>query len=283
MSSGARQIQLGRKLREIRNAVGLSLDGVAARLERSRATVGHWESGYSRISAQDLEGLFRLYDTSEEMQDQLRQLRRDSHKRGWWQSYKLPDYINPFLGFEYEAAEIFHFELGVVPGLLQTEEYAKAVHEAGRLELSDDELQGWVEARIQRQKRLESGGGLTLHAVIAEEALYRIVGSCDIMARQLEYLEEVSKRASVKLRILPYKNGAHVGMHGPIMVLRSSDPSHSDVAFSDTPLGGHIIDDPRDVSELSRLYSALESQALPLASSSKQLRNIAREHISSKE
>ncbi|MCA1191454.1 helix-turn-helix transcriptional regulator [Saccharopolyspora sp. 6V] len=275
MAGTARQVHLGRKLRELRDAAGLSLDEAAKHVERSRSTVGHWERAHSRVSAQDLAALLKLYGASEEMADQLQQLRRDSHQRGWWQSYKLPGYLEPFVGFEAEASEAFHFELGVIPGLLQTAEYARAVHEVGRLVLSEDELQRGIDVRLKRQERLQPGGGLTLHTVIAEEALRRTVGSREVMKEQLDQLLSAAGRPNVKLQLLPLDSGAHVASSGPITVLRFADPAHGDVAFSDTPLGGHVIDDLRDVAELSRLFSALQKQALPLRESKKLLSSIA--------
>ncbi|WP_184727809.1 helix-turn-helix domain-containing protein [Saccharopolyspora phatthalungensis] len=278
MAGTARQVHLGRKLRELRDSAGMSLDDVAATLERSRSTVGHWERGHSKVSAQDLSALLALYRAPDDLADQLQQLRRESGKRGWWQSYKLPTYMTPFIGFETDASEVFHFELGIVPGLLQTESYARAVHEAGRLVLTDAELQEWVDARLKRQERLEKGGGLTLHAVVAEEALSRIVGSPAVMSEQLRHLAQVSKKRSVNLQVLPFDAGAHVGAHGPITVLRFPDPGHGDVAFSDTPLGGHVIDDLRDVAELARLFSDLQAQALPAKESRSLLSSIQEAH-----
>ncbi|NHD17674.1 MULTISPECIES: helix-turn-helix transcriptional regulator [unclassified Actinopolyspora] len=279
MAGTARQVHLGRQLKSLRNDKGLSLDDVARHVERSRATVGHWERGYSRISAQDLAALLRLYEAPDEMSGHLQQLRRDSRQRGWWHSYKLPAYLEPFVGFEAEASEVFSYELGVVPGLLQTEDYARAIHEVGRLQLSEAELQGWVDVRLKRQERLyERPGGLTLHTVIAEEALRRVVGSRKIMVEQLARLEHDAKLPGVNLQVLPLDAGAHVGAHGPITVLRFADAGHSDVAFSDTPLGGHVIDDLRDVAELSRLFGELQAQALQREESGRLLRSIAEVH-----
>jgi transcriptional regulator with XRE-family HTH domain len=256
----------------------LSLDEAAAHLERSRATVGHWERGHSRVSAKDLGALLTLYNAPEEMAEQLQQLRRESGQRGWWQSYKLPSYLAPFVGFEAEASEIFHYELGVVPGLLQTEAYARAVHEVGRLALTDAELQNWVDVRLKRQERLNEGGGLALHVVIAEEALRRVVGSRAVMAEQLRHLVGIAKRPTVNLQVVPFEAGAHEGIHGPILLLRFQDPNQSDVAYSDTPLGGHVIDDIRDVAELARLFASLQARALPEDRSVSLLRSIAQEH-----
>lgn len=245
--------------------------------------MGHWERGHSRVSSKDLDALLAFYNAPEEMVEQLQQLRRDSGQRGWWHSYKLPPYLAPFVGFEAEASEIFHFELGLVPGLLQTEYYARAVHEVGRLKLSEPELQRWIDVRLKRQERLNDGGGLMLHAVVAEEALHRIVGSRAVMAEQLRHLAAVSKRPSVNLQVLPFEAGAHAGAVGPITVLRFEDASHSDVAFSDTPLGGHVIDDLRDVAELSRLFGTLQAQALSAKESKRLLGSIADAHAGSKE
>ncbi|GAA4887004.1 helix-turn-helix transcriptional regulator [Saccharopolyspora cebuensis] len=278
MAGTARQVHLGRKLKELRHAAGLSLEQVSEHVERSRSAVGHWERGFTRIGAQDLAAVLRLYETDEELTEQLQTLRRESGKRGWWHSYKLPPYMTPFIGFEAEASEVFHFELGIVPGLLQTESYARAVHESGRLVLSDEELREWVDARLKRQERLDKGGGLTLHAVIAEEAVRRVVGSPGVMAEQLEHLQRVCKKPSLKLQVLPFDAGAHVGAHGPITVLRFPDAGHGDVAFSDTPLGGHVIDDLRDVAELSRLFAELKAQALPERESVAMLSSIRDAH-----
>ncbi|WP_223839728.1 helix-turn-helix domain-containing protein [Saccharopolyspora pogona] len=280
MAGTARQIHLGRQLRQLRTEAGLSLDEAAAHLERSRATVGHWERGHSRVSSKDLDALLKLYRTPENVAEQLQQLRRESGQRGWWQSYKLPSYLAPFVGFEAEASEIFHFELGVVPGLLQTEEYARAIHEVGRLALTDAELQHWVDVRLKRQERLSESSGLTLHVVIAEEALRRVIGSRVVMANQLERIDKLTRRPNVRLQVLPFGAGAHEGLHGPILVLRFPDPGHCDVAFSDTPLGGHVIDDIRDVAELARLFASLQARALPENKSVELLRSIAQEQAS---
>ncbi|MER5390943.1 helix-turn-helix transcriptional regulator [Saccharopolyspora sp. NPDC002686] len=278
MAGTARQVHLGRQLRQLRTNAGLSLDEAAAHLERSRATVGHWERGHSRVSAKDLDALLEFYDAPEDLVEQLQQLRRESGQRGWWQSYKLPAYLAPFVGFEAEASEIFHYELGVVPGLLQTEAYARAVHEVGRLALTESELQNWVNVRLKRQERLDEGGGLALHVVIAEEALRRVVGSRAVMAEQLHHLADIGKRPTVNIQVLPFDSGAHEGIHGPILLLRFPDSAQSDVAYSDTVLGGHVIDDLRDVAELARLFASLQARALPEGNSSDLLRSIAHEH-----
>lgn len=114
--------------------------------------------------------------------------------------------------------------------------------------------------------------------MVAEEALHRVVRSREVMAEQLRYLVEVSHRPSVNLQVLPFDAGVHVGAHGPIMVLRFADPTHSDVAFSDTALGGSVIDDFRDVAELARLFGYVEAQSLPPGESRKLLSNIAGAH-----
>lgn len=280
MAGTARQIHLGRQLRQLRTEAGLSLDEAAAHLERSRATVGHWERGHSRVSAKDLEALLEFYKTPSDVVEQLHRLRRESGQRGWWQSYKLPLYLAPFVGFEAEASEIFHFELGVIPGLLQTENYARAIHEAGRLVLTEAELQQWVDVRLKRQERLNEGSGLALHVVIAEEALRRVIGSRTVMVDQLERLEEFAQRPNIRLQVLSFDAGSHEGIHGPILLLRFPDPGHCDVAFSDTPLGGHVIDDIRDVAELARLFASLQARALDEDDSAELLRSIALEHAS---
>jgi len=278
MAGTARQVHLGRQLRELRKAAGLSLKDAAARLGKSRASVGHWETGYYRPGQADLEALLELYGAVDEVAGHLLQLRKEAAHRGWWEGYKLPSYMSPFLGFEAEAAEKFHFELGVIPGLLQTADYAGAVSRVGRFRLPEEEHRSWVEARLRRQERLKPGGGLLLHTVVAEEALHRVVGSRAIMARQMEHLEKAATLSSVSFRVVPYEAGAHVAMVGPIIVLRFADGSADDVALAETPLGGHILDDVRDVAELTRLFAALQAQALPEEESLEVVRSIRDEH-----
>lgn len=256
----------------------LSIREAAEQLGRSRATVGHWETGHARPSQQDLLGLLDLYDADEEMSSQLLQLRKEANQRGWWQSYKLPDKFAPFVGFEEEAEEKFHFEEGLIPGMLQTEAYTRKIHEVGRLSLPEEQTQEWVEVRLKRQDRLKPGGKLTLHAVIAEEALWRVVGTRQVMAEQLSHLQKMSKLTSVNLRILPFDAGAHVGMLGSIIVLRFPDANQDDIGYSETPLGGHIVDDLRDVAELSRMFERIQIQALPESDSLDMLATIREDH-----
>lgn len=283
MAGTARQVHLGRELKKLRTARGLSLDDVAAHLERSRSTVGHWESGHSRVGPNDLKAVLELYEADEELREQLLKLRRESGQRGWWHSYKLPAHLAPFVGFEAEASEVFHFELGLVPGLLQTKAYIEEINKVGRQTLADEQLAEAVEVRLRRQDRLHQDNGFSLHAVVAEEALHRVVGSPAVMREQIEHLIQVSKLPSVNLQVLPLSAGAHVGVHGPITVLRFPDPGHGDIAYSDTPLGGNVIDDLRDVTELGRLFSALQAQALPAAKSVKYMGSILGAHGRSKE
>lgn len=114
--------------------------------------------------------------------------------------------------------------------------------------------------------------------MIAEEALHRRMLSDEQMSQQLTHLAGVAAWPNVSVQVLPLHAGAHVGMHGPFTVLRFADPTHADVAFRDDPLGGHLIDDPRDVPELKRLFSELQTQALPAKESSRLLSSLSEAH-----
>lgn len=207
-----------------------------------------------------LDRLLDVYEVDEKTRSRIQQLRADSHKTGWWTLHSLPEWFTPYVGFEADAVEAFNFETTFVPGLLQTRDYARVVHETTRTPLDPDTVEDQVEARIRRQSRLSQKDPLILQAVVAEEALIRPMGTDSIMVEQLQYLLDLSNRGNIHLRVLPISAGGSGVMQWGFMVLRFND--HADIAFVDTPLSGSVIDAPQQTAELARTFSHLQSFSL---------------------
>lgn len=276
MSSNARQIALGKLLRDLRKSAGVTVQQAAGHLECSIAKIGHWERGKYRTNRSELADLLELYAVDAETCERVDNLRREAAKNTheWWDPYDLPQWFSPFVGLEQEAIEVFTFELGLVPGLLQTGDYAREVHRAGRFTAVESQIESWVDLRLKRQERLYEGNPLVAQVVLAEEALHRVVGSRAVMREQVESLIEKSGRDNVVVRLLPLESGAHMSPQGSFAVLRF--PAHtSDIAFVDTPLSGRIVDNSRDTAELSRVFAALQHGALTVDQSLVRLRTLA--------
>lgn len=263
--SNARQITLGKLIRDLRKSAKVTVQQAATHLDCSVAKIGHWERGLYKTNRSELADLLGLYGVDDETRERAEKLRRDAaatqKDSDWWDPFDLPKWFSPFVGLEQEAIEVFTFELGIIPGLLQTRDYAREIHRAGRIMLGDQQVEDWVEARVKRQERLSDSDPLIMHVVIAEEALRRVVGDGSVMSGQLDALLEHAARDNVVLRVLPFEAGAHISPQGSFAVLRFP-ANTADMAFIDTPLSGRIVDNSRDTSELSRMFSELQHSAL---------------------
>lgn len=265
-------------LTKLRNEAGYTTTQAAEHLGCSESKIRHWETGRSGAKKIELEALLTFYGASTAVREQLEETRKDGAKRGWWASYRLPSWFAPYVGFETDATKVRNFELDLIPGLLQTEAYAREVHRVGRNSIDTAAIDKSVAARLERQRRLTTEPRLELRAVIAEEALRRAVGGPQIMREQLQHLVERAELPNVIVQVLPFSAGAHASPHGPFVVLSFDSPEDEDIGFTDTPLGGHVIDEPSDVTTLAHLFDEIRSVALPAPESTALLRNIATQY-----
>jgi hypothetical protein len=271
--STARRRQLGSWLSRLRVDAGCGIAEVADRLGCSGSKIRHIEAGRSRIKKTELDILLEHYDAADEIRNQAEKIRREAEQRGWWSSYRLPEWFTPYVEFESFAAGSDAFALDVIPGLLQTENYAYEMHRASRYTTHPQDIRRRVKARIVRQKRLADSEPLRLRAVVAESALYRQVGGAEVMREQIDHMLDRCQWANVVVQVLPYHVGAHASP-SPFVVLSFPDCDEGSVAFVDTPLGGHTIDDPNDVAALQYVFDELRAFALPELDSLNVLREI---------
>jgi Domain of unknown function (DUF5753) len=205
--------------------------------------------------------LLRLYGADEQQGAALEELRREGGKRGWWSTYRLPEWLRGYIGLEADAVTVRDFSLESVPGLLPTEAYARLLYDLAPT-LAPEEVDRHVAARLRRQARLDEPNPVTLSAVLSEAALSRTVGMGDIGAEQLRHIAVRCTLPNVTVRILPFKAGAHRSMSGSFTLLDFAPGVSAPIAYQVYAVGGHLVDDHDDVQALSNLHDELRDQAL---------------------
>lgn len=254
-----RRRQLGLALREVREQANLTMEALAERLDLSRSAIGAFESGRNLPSQPVLETILRECGALEKF-DVLNELRKDARKPGWWSTYRLPQWLKAYVGYENDALTAKTFSLELVPGLFQTEDYARRLHSLHPL--SAEEIERRVTARLQRQQRLTGPDPLTFAAVISEGSLHRLFAEPDMAVAQLRHLASGAQLSNVSLRVLPFTAGLHLSMSGSFTLLEFAPGVSSPIAYQEYAVGGHLVDDQDAVRELSRVYDRLQAQAL---------------------
>lgn len=243
----------------MRDTADLSRDQVAEMLGCSPTKVTYLESGRNVISKTELK-VFTQEIGAEDRLDALEELRQDANRRGWWSTARLPEWLAAYVGLEDDATSVRSFEIALIPGLLQTEQYARDLHTL-RGALPNKDVERRVRARMHRQRRLTGPDPLHLTAIICRSALHHCVHYPAGGVEQLQHLMERARLPNIEIRVLPF--GLHPGMSGAFSLLSFPDGLLPDAAWQEYAMGGHIIDDPTAVSSLSRLYDdELRDQAL---------------------
>lgn len=278
--SSAQLRRLGAELRRLREAADRTQADVGAAIGRTHTTLVNWERGKTKISKSDLVCLLAELRAPVDVRKGLEQLREESGRgAGQWVVYGLPDWLRPLVSFEEDAVAVTEFEPIIVPGLLQTEEYARAIHVAGPYTTAPADIDKWVAARVQRQRRLTDPDPLRLHAVISEAALRLEVGGRDVLTAQLEHLLEAAKEDNVTIQVLPYAQGAHPAMASNLTVLHFADPGGDPpLAYFDGPLGGYLVSDEGDVMTMVKMFDDLRGAAMTEAESLETLAAILEEY-----
>ncbi len=248
-----RRRQLMAELKRLREAAGLSQEAVAERLDWHHTKLMRIETGRTSPHPNDVRLMVEVYGlTDREQAAALVKLARDARQRGWWYSYRdvLLNRYDFFIGLESEAASIRDFELAMVPGLLQTEDYARALMRGDSPELRDEEVERRVEVRMARQRVLVRDDRPQIWAILDESVVRRVVGGPAVMHGQLERLIDAGQGRTT-IQVIPYEAGAHPGQVGPFIILGFAEPSESDVVYLET-VGGNLY---VDKSEETRLFA----------------------------
>ncbi len=261
------RLVLGGHLRRLREEAGITTERAALVIRGSHSKISRMEHGRVAFKERDISDLLTLYRVgSGDEREALLRLARESGTPGWWQGYSdiLPHWVEPYFGLEAAASFIREYELQFVPGLLQTESYARAVIRLGN-HTAEDEVIRRAEARIARQEILSRAHPPTLWAVMDESALRRTIGGPDIMKEQISHLIEMCDHPAVTLQILPFSAGAHRAMGGPFTILRFTEPDLRDVVFIEQLTSALYLDKATEVDSYLEVIEEVCLQAEPAA------------------
>jgi transcriptional regulator with XRE-family HTH domain len=256
--------RLALELLHRRESTGMSREEVARQLEWSTSTLFRIETGRSRPQPGNVRVLLELYGVTGPERDGLIQLARDARQPGWWQSFRdvLPNPYEVYIGLEAGAATIRNYEPIVIPGLLQTEDYARALSRNGPLELDRDEIEGRVEVRMARQRVLTREDRPRLWTVVDEAAIHRAVGGPEVMRDQLRHLAESAGQGKTTVQVVPYSAGAHAGTTGPFVILNFPEPTDPAVVYVETLAGDIYLEERADVNRYTLAFDRLLAAAL---------------------
>ena len=228
------RILLGSQLRKLREARGISRDDAGYRIRASGSKISRLELGRVSFKERDVADLLELYGVAGETERaQLISLAREANSPAWWQKYSdvVPDWFQIYVGLE-EAAELIRvYEVQFVPGLLQTEEYARAVVRQGQPAAPADEVDRRVALRTRRQQLLSRPSPPRLWAVVDEGALRRPMGGREVMRGQVERLMAATKEPNITLQVLPFTFGGHAAEGGAFTIMRFPEADMADIVL----------------------------------------------------
>lgn len=263
-SPSARQRRLAAILRTLRKQAGLTREQVAEALACSPPTVTRIEAAQTTARVSDVAVMLDLYGVKGQQKESLLQLARDARKRGWWdkESHAIPAYFQGFVGLEEDASAVHGYESEYVPGLFQTQEYARAVLVAEPTPPAEDELTQTLTIRMKRQERLNAPNPPQVWMVLNEGVIRRQVGGPEVMRRQLERLVDLSHESHVNIQVLPFDAGAHPAMNGGFRVLKFPKPSDPAVVYVEYWRGGIYLEESTEVDAYAQLFDHLRARAL---------------------
>lgn len=273
--------RLRNELRQLRDDAGLTLNEVAKRAHEdfSAPTVSRWEDGGSLPRPSDLRILLDVYGVSADRREALLDLLRAARQPGWWTQYRsvLKTGFDEYLGLEADAATIQTYAAILVPGLLQTEAYAREVIKAGLMSSkSTDELDRLVAMRMTRQELLTGDGSpVHLDAVLDEAVLRRHGKRRRTMPEQLRRLAELAELPNVTIRVLPFERGPHPAMEGAFMILEFPEPTDPAAIYFEHATSGFSVDDQAEVRQYARRFGHLSQMALDPEASARHMLEIA--------
>jgi transcriptional regulator with XRE-family HTH domain len=259
-----RRRRLGAELRRLREAAGLSLEQVAQQLECHRATISRLELGRSALRSRDLRHLLTLYAITDQGHiDAFVTMARTGRQRGWWQQYQdtLPPTYTDFIALESEATYLRVFQPLLLPGLLQTENYARAVTRTLPAQMPDEKLDLYVRVRSERRSIIDTGK-IRFCGIVSEAALRTPVGGPEAMQEQLRHLLKVIRLANVSLQVLPFRIGEHAGLHGPFVLMSFPLEHESDIVYLENLTSSLYLEKLDDVQAYTLVFDSLRSAAL---------------------
>ncbi|APU17111.1 MULTISPECIES: helix-turn-helix domain-containing protein [Actinoalloteichus] len=260
----ARRRQLARELRRLREQAQLTLEAASPLLNFSPAKLSKLERAQHAAHPNDVTVMLQAYKVSGERADSLIALAKEGRQKGWWEIYgdAVIDWFEAYIGLESDATSIHAFEIDLIPGLLQIQDYARSVIEVWEQPTGDDDVVNRrARLRTARQTRLTEEEPLEFHAVIGQAALHQLIGGPKVMLAQLESLISTARLANVTVQVLPFSAGAHSSLGTAYSILRFPE-GEDDVVYLETLCRGLYVEARDEVARYNTSFAELRSTAL---------------------
>ncbi|MCM6772109.1 helix-turn-helix domain-containing protein [Nocardia sp. CDC159] len=257
----ALRIAVGGQLRKLREEAKITREAAGEYIRGSHAKISRLELGRTGFKERDIRDLLTLYGVHDpEQREMFLDLVRKANQPGWWHRYSdlLPPWFETYLGLEHAAKAIRSFEGQLVPGLLQTDDYARAVVALGH---ENSETARRVELRRKRQEILDRRGGPTLWAVIDEAVLHRPIGGREVLRAQIRHLLDMASRPNVTIQVLPYAAGGHAAAGSSFTMLRFAEPELPDIVYIEQLTSALYLDRQQDLELYRQVMDRLSVQA----------------------
>jgi transcriptional regulator with XRE-family HTH domain len=262
---------LGRRLKDLRESAGVSLEDAARALRVTTLTIRRMEKAEVGLKIPYVEKLLQTYGADGQETAEFLEVAEQAGRPGWWHSYRevLPGWFTAYVSLESDARTLRTYEPHYVTGLLQTHAYAIGILRAGFPNESDEDLERRVDLRLRRQSLLDRPDTPTLWVVMEEAVLHRVIGGPEVMRDQIDRLLEAAERPTVTIDIVPFAVGAHVGAFAPFTYFRFDAPELPDVVYTELLSGSVYFDQRPDVvthleahNRMSLLASSSDSKAI---------------------
>ncbi len=261
-----RRIVLGSQLRRLREGKDISREAAGYSIRASESKISRLELGRVSFKERDVADLLTLYGVTDDAErEPLLSLARDANQPSWWQNYSdvLPSWFQPYIGLEESATLIRAYEVQFIPGLLQTEDYARAVIVQGSRGSSREDVERRVNVRMQRQKILTRPDPPHLWTVVDEAALRRSIGGPKVMRAQLEHLIALTEQPNVTLQVMPFAFGGHIAEGGAFSILQFPEADLPYVVYLEQLAGAAYLDKLEDVDRYLAAMNRLCVDSVP--------------------
>ncbi|WP_312006096.1 helix-turn-helix transcriptional regulator [Streptomyces sp. B1866] len=259
---------LGRRLRQLREAAGVSFEEAAQAIEVTALTVRRMEKAEVGLKVPYVRELLRHYGVADSECEEFLDLAREANQPGWWHQFRdvLPEWFSAYVSLESEATVIRAYEPHYVPGLLQTPDYARALLRVGFPNDASEELRRRVELRVRRQDLLSKPDSPAVWTLLDETVLRRPVGGPQVMRRQLDHLlDALDTLPKVRLQVIPFAAGPHPGAFGPFHYFRFGFSELPDIVYAETLTGAVYADQPAAVVSYLEVLDRMAVQAAPIS------------------
>jgi transcriptional regulator with XRE-family HTH domain len=278
-SPTVRRRRLALELRRLREAARLTCEEVAEHLECSASKISRVETGRVSVSPRDVRDMLELYGVPADQRESLVQLARDSRQKGWWHAYSdtMQPQMATYIGLESAASEIRIYEVSLIPGLLQTEDYARAVIKAGMVNSPAEDIERRVALLMARQPAVIRDDPPKVWAVLDEAALRRRVGGSGLMRLQLEHLLAQAALPNVAVQVIPFAGGAHPAMGRPFIILVFPERVDTDVVYLEDLTSALYLEDVAEVDRYNVFFNHLRATALSFDDSAALITSVLKE------